>query len=215
MALIVPVVGSRCADTTSRAVHTEAGAAFERTGADDGRQVTEPRPLPDDEVPHGVPLPDDAIVDDVSGLPDARFFAIALDRKVALARRTLKPLTVALFEIDGFVDFAPYLRDHAIRVLSRVTQNTLRESDTVCHTNAAVIAALLDDTPETGAVWAADRIRRALLETPARDIVTVSAGLACYPSHAMEAEELRIEAERALELARQNGPGRIEVAAQD
>ncbi len=157
--------------------------------------------------------PDESILDGVSGLPDRRFFMLAIDRKVALARRTLKPLALGVFEIDGFTDFAPYLRDHAVRVLSRVVQNTMRDSDTICHVAPAVVAAVLDDTSETGAVWAADRVRRSLLETPAKDIVTMSAGLACYPSHAMDANDLLGEAERALAAARSLGPGRIEVAS--
>lgn len=154
----------------------------------------------------------DSILDPISGLPDSRFFQVSLDRKVALARRTLKPLALGVFEIDNYNDFAPYLRDHAIRVLSRVVQNTMRDSDTICHLDEAVIAAVLDDTTETGAVWAADRVRRALLDTPAKDIVTMSAGLACYPSHALDAEGLISEARRALTAARSLGPGRIEVA---
>ncbi len=155
---------------------------------------------------------DNSILDPVSGLPDRRFFTIALDRKVALARRTLKPLAVGLFEIDSYSSFAPYLRDHAVRVLSRVVQNTMRDSDTVCHIDEALIAVVLDDTSDTGAVWAADRIRRALLDTPAKDIVTMSAGLACYPSHAMDAKALLEESTSALVAARTIGPGRIEVA---
>ncbi len=155
---------------------------------------------------------DNSILDPVSGLPDRRFFTIALDRKVALARRTLKPLAVGLFQIDNYSSFAPYLRDHAVRVLSRVVQNTMRDSDTVCHIDEALIAVVLDDTSDTGAVWAADRIRRALLDTPAKDIVTMSAGLACYPSHAMDAKALLEESNQALAAARSVGPGRIEVA---
>ena len=155
----------------------------------------------------------ESINDPVTGLPDRRFFEMSVDRKVALARRTLKPLSVTLFEIDEFSTFAPYLRDHAMRVLSRVVRNTLRDSDTICHHHDGTISAVLDDTSETGAVWAADRIRRALLDTPARDVVTMSAGLACYPSHAMEPDDLVLEATRALSTARSLGPGRIEVAA--
>jgi diguanylate cyclase (GGDEF)-like protein len=161
------------------------------------------------------PMSTESLSDPVSGLPDGRFFQLSVDRKVALARRTLKPLAICVVEIDDFKGFAPYLRDHAVRVLTRVMQNTLRDSDTVCQLREGVLAAVLDDTSETGAVWAADRIRRALLETPAREVVTVSAGLACYPSHAMAADDLLNEAEHALSTARGLGPGRIEVAAID
>ncbi len=154
----------------------------------------------------------ESITDPVSGLPDGRFFELAADRKVALARRTLTPIAVAYFAIGDYSGFAPCLRDHAVRVLSRVLQNTLRDSDTLCLLREGVLAAMLDDTSETGAVWAADRIRRALLETPARDVVTISAGLACYPSHALGPAELLAEAEKALATAIQLGPGRIEIA---
>ena len=168
-------------------------------------------------MPNSGPMParTESLSDPVSGLPDHRFFELAVDRKVALARRTLKPLAVAIVEIDDFAGFAPYLRDHAVRVLTRVMQNTLRDSDTICQLREGVLAAVLDDTSETGAVWAADRIRRALLETPAREVVTVSAGVACYASHAMSTTDLLGEAERALSTARELGPGRIEVAAID
>jgi diguanylate cyclase (GGDEF)-like protein len=155
----------------------------------------------------------ESISDPITGLPDERFFALSVDRKVALARRTLKPVSVCNFEIDDFATFAPYLRDHAMRVMARVVRNTLRDSDTICQLRPGAIAAVLDDTSETGAVWAADRIRRALLDTPARDVVTMSAGLACYPSHAMDAPDLVDVADRALATARALGPGRIEVAA--
>lgn len=155
----------------------------------------------------------ESISDPITGLPDERFFGLSVDRKVALARRTLKPVSVCNFEIDEFATFAPYLRDHAMRVMARVVRNTLRDSDTICQLRPGAIAAVLDDTSETGAVWAADRIRRALLDTPARDVVTISAGLACYPSHAMDAPELVEVANRALATARALGPGRIEVAA--
>jgi diguanylate cyclase (GGDEF)-like protein len=162
-----------------------------------------------------VPIESDSLNDPVSGLPDGRFFHLSADRKVALARRTLKPIAVAMFEIDSFDSVAPYLRDHAVRVLARVMQNTLRDSDTICQMRDGVLATVLDDTSETGAVWAADRVRRSLLETPAREVVTVSAGLACYPSHAMGADDLVGEAERALRTAKTLGPGRIEVASID
>lgn len=155
----------------------------------------------------------DSLSDPITGLPDHRFYVLSVDRKVALARRTLKPVSVCDFEIDDFASFAPYLRDHAMRVLARVVRNTLRDSDTICRLRPGVIGAVLDDTAETGAVWAVDRIRRALLDTPARDVVSMSAGVACYPSHAMGPEELLGVVGQALATARALGPGRIEVAS--
>ena len=154
----------------------------------------------------------DRAVDPVSGLPDHRYFEIALGRHLAMARRGLRPLSLVLFELDGLENFAPYLRDHAMRVLTRTLGKTLRDSDTACRISDSVVGVLLDDTPDAGAVWAAERIRGALFASPAGDILTLSAGVACYPAHALEAEHLVDSAKRALEAARTNGRDRGEVA---
>lgn len=154
----------------------------------------------------------DSITDSVTGLPDGRVFSVVLDRKIALARRTLKPISIIYFELDEFDSFAPYVREHAMRSTSRVITNTVRESDTVCDLGDGVLVALLDDTSEAGAVWAADRVRNAHTDSPSRDIVTLSAGVACYPSHAMDPTDLLDAAKTACGSAKTHGPGRIEVA---
>ena len=41
-------------------------------------------------------------MDPVSGLPDLRYFLLAFDSKVALARRTLQPVSVVLMQIDDW-----------------------------------------------------------------------------------------------------------------
>ena len=84
--------------------------------------------------------------------------SVVLERKMALARRTLKPISVVYFELDEFESFAPYVREHAMRSTSRVIINTVRESDTICDLGGGALVALLDDTSEAGAVWAADRL---------------------------------------------------------
>lgn len=154
----------------------------------------------------------DRAVDPVSGLPDHRYFEIALGRHIAIARRGLRPLSLIMFELDGLDNFAPYLRDHAMRVLTRTLNKTLRDSDTACRISEGQVAVILDDTPDAGAVWAAERIRGALFASPAGDILTLSAGVACYPSHALDAEQLVELGYRALDAARSNGRDRVEVA---
>ncbi len=73
----------------------------------------------------------DSITDSVTGLPDGRVFTVFLERKIALARRTLKPISVVYFEIDEFESFAPYVREHAMRAPSRAVSYThLRAHET-------------------------------------------------------------------------------------
>ena len=63
-------------------------------------------------------------------------------------------------------------------------------------------------------MWAAERIRAGF----ARDggpVERLSAGVAAYPSHALDADDLLERAERALTRARANGRGQVEIAAAD
>ena len=154
----------------------------------------------------------DPIVDPVSGLPDLRYFLLAFDSKVALARRTLQPVSVVLMQIDDWDRKTPDHRKKALRHAAALMQHTVRASDVTCDLGAGRLAAILDEAAETGAVWAADRLRTVLTDRPGRPAVTLSVGIACYPTHALDADAVLEAAESALVNAAALGPARIEVA---
>lgn len=154
----------------------------------------------------------DSVLDPVTGLPDVRVLAVLLERKLALARRALQPLSVVFFEVDGFEGLSATQARVAQRLAARLVRGTLRESDTVCHCTDGILAAILDDTPHGGAVWAADRVRREVAARSYHTGVTLSMGVASYPTHALEASDLRDRAYAALFVARSLGPSRLEVA---
>ncbi|WP_419944471.1 diguanylate cyclase [Candidatus Poriferisodalis sp.] len=154
----------------------------------------------------------DSVLDPVTGLPDVRVFAILLDRKLALARRALQPLSIVFFEVDGWTQLSGTQARVAQRLAARLVRGTLRESDSVCYCTEGILAAILDDTPHSGAVWAADRVRREVAARSYHTGVTLSMGVASYPTHALEAADLRDRAHAALFVARSLGPSRLEVA---
>jgi diguanylate cyclase (GGDEF)-like protein len=150
--------------------------------------------------------------DPVTGLYDERFFPVLVQQQVAAARRSLRPVSVVIFEIDGMHDAIGDTRSQALGVIGDVVRRTLRESDSACRIGDHMIGAILEDTPEAGAVWAAERVRGTLLASPVGDSLTLSAGVACYPTHALGAAELVTQAGRALEEARVRGRDRVELA---
>jgi diguanylate cyclase (GGDEF)-like protein len=150
--------------------------------------------------------------DPATGLYDERYFAVLVQQQVAAARRSLRPVSVVIFEIDSMVDADADNRNQALGVIGDVVRRTLRESDSACRLGDLMIGAILEDTPEAGAVWAAERVRGTLLTSPVGDALTLSAGVACYPSHALGAAELVQQAGRALEEARARGRDRVEMA---
>jgi GGDEF domain-containing protein len=69
---------------------------------------------------------------------------------------------------------------------------------------------LLEDTPENGAIWTVERIRRQLLGSETG--LTMWAGVACYPAHAFSPDAIMSAADQALISAKEWRQDRIEVA---
>lgn len=155
------------------------------------------------------------LVDPVSGLLDQQFFKVIVQQRVAAARRQLQPVSVVIFELDGIGQAEAETQSQALGVLGAVVRRTLRECDAACRIGDTMAAAVLEDTAEAGAVWAAERVRGTLHGSPVGDSLTISAGIACYPSHALNAPELVDQAGRALESARARGRDHVEIAQPD
>ncbi len=150
--------------------------------------------------------------DPATGLYDERYFAVLVQQQVAAARRSLRPVSVVIFEIDSMSEAEVETRQQALGVVGDVVRRTLRESDAACRLGDLMVGAILEDTPEAGAVWAAERVRGTLLASPIGDALTLSAGVACYPTHALGAAELVHQASCALDEARTRGRDRVELA---
>jgi len=150
--------------------------------------------------------------DAATGLYDEKYFAVLVQQQVAAARRSLRPISVIIFEIDSMGEADKETRLQALGVVGDVVRRTLRESDAACRLGDLMVGAILEDTPEAGAVWAAERVRGTLLASPVGDALTLSAGVACYPTHALGAAELEHQASRALDEARSRGRDRVELA---
>jgi diguanylate cyclase (GGDEF)-like protein len=150
--------------------------------------------------------------DAATGLYDEKYFAVLVQQQVAAARRSLRPVSVVIFEIDGMGENERESQLQALGVVGDVVRRTLRESDSACRLGDLMVGAILEDTPEAGAVWAAERVRGTLLSSPIGDSFTLSAGVACYPTHALGAAELVQQAGRALDEARARGRDRVELA---
>jgi GGDEF domain-containing protein len=87
---------------------------------------------------------------------------------------------------------------------------TLRSSDVAARLADGTYGLMLEDTPEDGAVWAVERLRRALATRPGGRVLR--AGLACYPGQALTPTEIVVAAQGAFATAREWPQDRIEVA---
>ncbi|MCB0964314.1 MAG: diguanylate cyclase [Acidimicrobiales bacterium] len=148
------------------------------------------------------------ITDAQTGVFTQLFFDASLGKRISAARRGLRPLTVAMVEVVDRVG-EPDMAHTTPQPVAAILTETLREADTVARMDSGVFAVLLEDTPENGAIWTLERIRRRVAEElPGR---TMRAGMSCYPAYAFDADQLMSQSLAALDAAREWRQDRIEV----
>lgn len=169
-----------------------------------------------DAEPAPVAAPDGggALTDPESGLFSEAYFRVALESRLAAARRHLRPVAVGLIEVhEGLALDSPVPAGAATSRVATALRETVREADIACRLDDGTFAVVLEDTPENGAVWTVERIRRNLVSRFGSH--TMWAGIACYPAHAFSTDDLIEQAAVALRAAREWKQDRIEVAISD
>jgi hypothetical protein len=162
-----------------------------------------------DESQEGALEIDASLLDPSSGLYAQPFFLAALSWRVIACRRVLRPLALAQLEVvDGLPDGPPVPSDP--RVVTAMIRATLRTSDVAARLADGTYALMFEDTPEDGAVWAVERLRRSLATRPGGRVLR--AGVACYPGHALNPTDIVVAAQAAFATAREWPQDRIEVA---
>ena len=155
-------------------------------------------------------LPIDAsLLDPSGGLFAQPFFLATVSWRLIACRRVLRPLALALFEVvDGLPD-GPIVPSDP-KVVTAMIKATLRTSDIAARMADGTYGLMLEDTPEDGAVWAVERLRRSLSSKAGSRVLR--AGVACYPGHALTPIDILRSATAAFATAREWPQDRIEVA---
>ena len=156
-----------------------------------------------------------SLLDRETNIPDGRFFDLTLETRIAAARRHLWPITMVLVEARppfGAPDASP----SEWLTFTSLLQQTLREADVVCRLTSTTFALLLEDTSEAGGVWAAERVQSAMAEAASLPGWRLTAGVASYPTHGLNAgdvcDQARAALARACSVEAAHGLGQVEVA---
>lgn len=153
---------------------------------------------------------EDSATDGLTGLRNHREFHEELRRRLELARRHGRPLSLALIDLDGFKAVNDTQGHRAgDRVLAKMglLLRDGRPEDLPFRTGGDEFALLLPETDVDGAQLVAERIRQ---EVDAHiDGVTTSIGVAAFNLHAPDAETLMEAADAALYAAKGQGRNRV------
>jgi GGDEF domain-containing protein len=150
----------------------------------------------------------DVITDPETGLFSEVFFEASLAKRISASRRGLRPLSVAVAEVITGIG-TPAVAPAPVAPVAETMVSVFREADTLARGPGSLMLVLLEDTPENGAIWTLERLRRRLAED--HDGFTLRVGLSCYPAYGFDADQLMRQAYEALDAAREWHQDRIEV----
>jgi diguanylate cyclase (GGDEF)-like protein len=159
-------------------------------------------------------LSDATRLDPLTGLLNRRAFEQLLDSELERSRRTSRPLSVVVGDLDGLALVNSRLGhpagDGVLQLVARDLRKWKRRIDSAGRIGGEEFALLLPETDERGAFLVAERLRRAAHRTfgegPAQ--VTISFGVASYPEHGDRLDLLMSSASRAMGAAKELGKDR-------
>lgn len=163
--------------------------------------------------------------DELTGLPNRRYFNRRLARAFKQAQRDQLPLSLVMIDVDEFKKYNDRYGhgegDRCLRVVAEALQTAMRRpEDLIARYGGEEIVLLLPDTDSTGAAAVAEAaraaVRRAEMPHAASVIgrVSVSLGVAtCVPGALDDASALLKRADDALYAAKRQGRDRVCVAA--
>jgi len=158
------------------------------------------------------------MTDPLTRLYNSRWMRDAGERDLTRAARDGKPLALLLVDLDHFKTVND-TAGHAVGdlVLQRVAtrlRTTVRGADAVVRLGGEEFVVLLHDCNAEGAATAAEALRVAvrdvaLPEDCGLDRLTASIGVAVYPDHGLDLDQLLSAADRAMYSAKHSGRDRL------
>jgi two-component system cell cycle response regulator len=156
-----------------------------------------------------------SITDGLTGVWNYRYFTMTIGKEIERAARFGRPLALLLLDLDHFKpvnDVYGHQRGDAVLIdLAGRLKGQVRDVDTLARYGGEEFVVILPETDEEGAALAAERIRTAVSRRPFGEPdetpldITVSVGVAVFPTHGATATSVLRRADEALYAAKHAG----------
>jgi diguanylate cyclase (GGDEF)-like protein len=161
-----------------------------------------------------------ATIDPLTGCHNRRGFDEILGVEISRARRSARPFTLALLDIDHFKkindEYGHEVGDHALQRIGRAVRHSFRTTDSACRYGGEEFAMIFPETGKDEGMRLAERLRQLIESLPPTAEVpralTASFGVATFPEDGRDPTELIRGADRAMYQAKANGRNRVEAA---
>lgn len=162
-----------------------------------------------------------ALTDELTKVANRRCFVDSVEAELARCQRNENPAALLLLDLDFFKSvndtYGHQAGDEVLKATANRIKKALREYDTFGRIGGEEFAVFLSETDPHTALQVAERIRFMLASFPikagiAELCVTTSIGIALTHGES-SFEELYLQADSALYMAKRNGRNRVELFA--
>ena len=166
-------------------------------------------------------LREQALHDPLTNLYNRRYFHELLERELAQSEREGKPLSLVMIDIDYFKKindtYGHQAGDRVLVALAEILTSSTRSGDAAFRFGGEEFVLILPGMDAEIGLGRAESLRKIFAEkaihTEDGDAkTTLSAGIATYPTHAVDAKRLLRKADKALYAAKEAGRNRTQIA---
>ncbi len=161
-----------------------------------------------------------AFTDYLTGLKTRGYFEQQLELEIKRCERKKSPLSLLMIDIDFFKPlndkYGHHVGDQVLRDVSSLLTKDMREIDTVARYGGEEFVIILPETSATSASRVAQRLRRSVENakffagsSASVEQLTISIGIATYPSDARFKRDLIEAADAALYDAKSRGRNQV------
>ena len=151
-----------------------------------------------------------SFVDQATGLANRRYLDMFLQREVGRAQRFGKPVSVAVFNVDGAATLPSEVVEQALVQIGERLTAGIRDYDVVGRYAQARLVVALPEAPVEEALEVTERLRASLASLSAgKTPISVSVGLATFPEHGATVEELINAAHHFLNRGKLENPDKV------
>jgi diguanylate cyclase (GGDEF)-like protein len=162
------------------------------------------------------------ITDDLTRLFNSRYLNVYIGREIKRCKRHGIPLSVIFLDLDGFKkindQYGHLAGSRTLAEVGGILAQAVRESDILARYGGDEFVVVLPETPPSGAMVIAERIRRAIeihsfLEAQGLQAhISASFGISSYPDHALTPEGLIQKADQAMYRVKERDKNGVELA---
>lgn len=160
-------------------------------------------------------------VDDLTGLYNSRYLRFALNNSIQRCKDQKQKFSVLFIDVDHFKKIndthSHLVGSEFLITIGKTIKNAVRRIDPVFRYGGDEFVVILNDAPLDGAREIAERIRknierRVFVIKEQRIQTTVSIGIATYPDHAADREDLLRLADEAMYCAKKTTRNAVSLA---